>query len=125
MIGEKQFLRDIQPCSTSHVTFGDDVHGKVLGRGLLDVPRLPKLKDVLLVEGLKANLISISQLCDQDLFVKFTRGKCTVMDLSNQCIMEGTRSSDNYYLLSSSDTRYRSSAGDTELWHRRLGHLNF
>ena len=67
MTREKQFLRDIQPCSTSHVTFGDDVQGNVVGRGLLDVPGLPKLEDVLLVEGLKANLISISQLCDQDL----------------------------------------------------------
>ena len=60
--------------------FGDGVQVKALGRGLLDVPGLPKLEDVLLVEGLKANLISISQFCDQDLFVKFTKGTCTVMD---------------------------------------------
>ncbi|GAA0172065.1 hypothetical protein LIER_25964 [Lithospermum erythrorhizon] len=29
-------------------------------------PRLPRLEDVLLVEGLRTNLISISQLCDSD-----------------------------------------------------------
>ena len=56
---------------------------------------MPKLKDVLFVEELKANLISISQLCDDGLFVNFTRGKCMFMNLSNKCVMEGTRSSDN------------------------------
>ena len=54
--------------------FRNGVKGKVHGPGLLDVPGMPKLEDVLLVEGLKANLISISELCDQDLFVKFNMG---------------------------------------------------
>lgn len=35
-------------------------------------PSLPCLNDVLLVEDLTANLICISQLCDQDLNVNFS-----------------------------------------------------
>ena len=61
-------------------TFGDNVKGSVLGLGSLNVLGLPKLRDVLFVGGLKANLISINQLCDQDLFVKFTKDKGIVID---------------------------------------------
>jgi len=37
---------------------------------------LPRLVNVLLVKGLTANLISISQLCDQGLEVNFTKLEC-------------------------------------------------
>ena len=50
MIGEKYFLKNIQPCPTRSVIFGDGVKGKILGRGLLDVPGLSKLKDFLQIE---------------------------------------------------------------------------
>ena len=57
--------------------------------------------------------------------MKFTRSKCTVIDWSNQCIMEGTQSSDNCYLLLSPSTCCRLSVDDIQLWHQRLGHMNF
>ncbi|XP_024019486.1 uncharacterized protein LOC112091030 [Morus notabilis] len=96
MTGERSFLKNFKSLTDGHVTFGDGVKGKVLGRGILDVDGLPKLKNVLLVEGLKANLISISQLCDQELFVSFSKNKCRVLDEEENCVMEGSRSSDNY-----------------------------
>lgn len=37
-----------------------NLHPTKLAKGNLRVPRMPKLKDVLLVEGLKANLININ-----------------------------------------------------------------
>ena len=74
---ENNFLKQIQPCPTQHVTFRDGIKGKVL-RGL-HIPSMPKLEEVLLVETLKANPMSIKQLCDQDLFVKFTKEKCSVL----------------------------------------------
>ena len=58
-------MEDVQPCDRTHrVTFGDGVTANVPGKGNLCVPGLLKLTNVWLVEGLKANLISISQLCD-------------------------------------------------------------
>ena len=80
MTGESCFLTDIRPTNHKHVTYGDGVKGRVLGKGTLNVDGMPKLTNVLLVEGLKANLISISQLCDDDLFIRFTRQKCIVMN---------------------------------------------
>ncbi|CAM8999208.1 unnamed protein product [Rhodiola kirilowii] len=64
MTGNPQFLIEVEKIQGNYVTFGDGVEGRVLGRGTLNVPGLPRLKDVSLVKGLQANLISISQLCD-------------------------------------------------------------
>ena len=77
------------------ITFEDGEKGSVLGSRYLNVPDFPKLRNVLLVDELKFNLISTSQLCDQDLFVKFTKDKCIVIDQDQHHIMEGNWSSDN------------------------------
>ena len=101
MIAHKCLLTDLQQSNLDFMTFGKDAKGRVLGLGYLNVLRMPKLRDVLLVKGLKASLINISQLCNQDLFVKFTKDRCIVLD-QNQCrIMEGSRSIENCYLLAS------------------------
>ncbi|XP_019194729.1 PREDICTED: uncharacterized protein LOC109188527 [Ipomoea nil] len=89
MTGNTKFLSDINT-SNGEVTFGDGVKGQVTGVGTLNVAGLPKLKKVLLVNGLHANLISISQLCDQNWNVSFTKDNCSVMDNEKQCVMEGS-----------------------------------
>ena len=81
------------------MTFGDSVLAKVLGKGNLFVPSSPKLTNEWLVEGLKTNLISINQLCDQNLFVRFAKNKCLVVDESEKSIMEGVRLPNKCYLL--------------------------
>ncbi|KAG9453481.1 hypothetical protein H6P81_006385 [Aristolochia fimbriata] len=70
MIGNAGNLTDIHREDGGQVTFGDGAKGAVIGRGRLKVDGLPKLENVLLVNGLKANLLSISQLCDQNLHVR-------------------------------------------------------
>ncbi|XP_019164471.1 PREDICTED: uncharacterized protein LOC109160643 [Ipomoea nil] len=98
MTGNVKCLMSIHPSSGS-VTYGDGQKGKIVGNGTLNVPGLPHLDEVLLVRGLKANLISISQLCDQNWNVCFNRDCCRVSDKADQVVMEGTRSSDNCYVL--------------------------
>ncbi|KAH1130336.1 hypothetical protein J1N35_001714 [Gossypium stocksii] len=51
-------------------------------------PRIPKQKNVLFVDGLKSNLVSISQLCDQGMLVNFTKDKCQVSSKSNEKIIK-------------------------------------
>jgi hypothetical protein len=53
------------------VTFGDDKKGKVLGTGVIKVNDFFTLNDVALVDRLKYNLLSVSQLVDADLSVVF------------------------------------------------------
>jgi hypothetical protein len=54
-----------------YVTFGDDKNGKVLGTGIIKVNDYFTLNDVALVDKLRYNLLSISQLIDADLDVLF------------------------------------------------------
>jgi hypothetical protein len=53
------------------VTFGDDKKGKVLGTGVIKVNDHFTLNDVALVDKLKYNLLSVSQLVDANLDVLF------------------------------------------------------
>ncbi|GAA0174825.1 hypothetical protein LIER_28135 [Lithospermum erythrorhizon] len=62
MTGNKAHLTNIEDVKTDCVTFGGREKGKIIGKGSLNVAGLPNLKDVLLVEGLTANLISIIQV---------------------------------------------------------------
>ena len=97
----------------------------MLGKGTLLANRLPKLKSVLHVEGLKANLLSISQLCDQKLNVKCTKDSCKTLNRSGEVVLEGSQSSDNCYKLIHSHTCHTTSLNNIDLWHQKLGHLNF
>ena len=100
----------------------------VVGKGKLNVSSLLVLDNILLVDGIKANLISIGQLRDQDLTVTFTKSNCSVTREDNSVFMKGLRSPDNCYLWSAPQTPspscLLSRADVTDLWHKRLGHLN-
>ena len=72
MTGESKYLSDYHTVSEGHVSFGDEEKRCVLEKETLHANGLPKLKNVRHLEGIKANLMSISQLCDQKLNVKFT-----------------------------------------------------
>jgi hypothetical protein len=64
------------------VTFGDDKKGKVLGTGVIKVNDFFTLNDVALVDKLRYNLLSISQLIDADLDVLFCKSGSRVLDSS-------------------------------------------
>ena len=104
MIGNKWLLSNVLLSIMDSMTFADGAKGSVLRSRSLNVPGLPKLSDVLVIDKLKVNLINISQLCNQDLFVKFIKDKCIVINQDQHHIMEGNRSSDNCYLLASPNT---------------------
>ncbi|KAI3470733.1 hypothetical protein Pfo_027396 [Paulownia fortunei] len=98
---------------------------RILDKGMLDVKGLPRLKNVLLIEGLKIKLISISQLCDQNLFVHFTKDLYQVFDDTNCYVMTGKRSAGNCYLLEHHMSCLNITHDETEIWYQNLGHLNF
>jgi hypothetical protein len=53
------------------VTFGDDKKGKVLGNGIIKINDFFTLNNFALVDRLRYNMFSISQLVDADLDVFF------------------------------------------------------
>jgi hypothetical protein len=64
----------LQPHPLSHkeyVTFRDDKKGKVLGTDIVKVNDHFTLNDVALMDRLRYNMFSVSQLMDADLHVLF------------------------------------------------------
>lgn len=59
---------------------------------------------MLLVEGLTGNLISVSQLRDQEFKVSFNKGKYVVPRKEDEEVINGSRSKDNCYLWRSEST---------------------
>ena len=57
-----------------NVTFGDGSKSQIKGKGTISLTGLPNIANVLYVEGLRVNLLSISQICDQDFMVLFLKG---------------------------------------------------
>jgi hypothetical protein len=79
----------LQPTPQSHkeyVTFGDDRKGKVLGTGVIKVNDSFILNDVALMDRLRYNLLSVSQLVDADLSVFFCKSDSHVLDSSDKHI---------------------------------------
>jgi hypothetical protein len=68
------------------VTFGDDKKGKVLSTGIIKVNDYFTLNDVTLVDKLRYNLLSVSQLVDADLDVLFHKSDSHVLDSSSNLV---------------------------------------
>ena len=78
MTGDCSFFKVLESKKGGNVTFGDGSKSQIKGKGTISLPRLPDITNVLYVEGLKVNLLSISQIGDQDFMVLFSKGKCLV-----------------------------------------------
>ena len=83
---------------------------------------------MLLVEGLKHNLISISQVCDKGFKVVFQPSHCLIFDSCASIVLIGKRVN-NIYLLDLHHASYNihcllTKEDDTWLWHRRLCHID-
>lgn len=74
MTGDKSLFSHYVPIRKGSVVFGDGNTAKIMGRGVVEIPEAPTLKDVLFVDGLKHNLIS--QICDLGYDVGFTKKGC-------------------------------------------------
>ena len=97
MTGDKSLFKSLKEKVGDHMTFGDGSHAQVLGKGIVDIPRLPLLKDVLYIKGLKVNLLSITQICDEDFIVQFSKKGCIIIDEEKIQVLEENRTTDNCY----------------------------
>ena len=67
MTGDKNLLNRIKSDVKGNVTFGDDAKGKIIGIGNISFKFSNIIENVLLIDKLKFNLLSISQICDKNL----------------------------------------------------------
>ena len=127
MTRDKSPFKSLKEKVGDYVTFGDGSHAQVLDEGTVEISGLPLLKDVLYIKGLKANLLSITQICDEDSLVQFSKKGCIIIDEEGIQVLEGNQTTDNCYrVVPIASISCRSARVDMlELWHHRFGHANF
>ena len=116
------------------VTFGDNGKGKIIGIGNVGITLSTCIENILLIDSIKHNLLSINQLCDKDYKVIFKSSMCIVTspsDVSTRFI--GYRYGNVYMVdldnLSIQNMQYlvamNAKINETSwLWHRRLAHIS-
>ena len=127
MTGDRSLFKVFESKKGGNVTFGDGSKSQIKVKGIISLPGSPDIANVLYVEGLKVNLLSISQICDQDFIVLFSKGKCLVTDESGKKLISGVRTLDNYYgLVPDVDIVCNSICLPNEdIWHQRIRHASY
>ena len=73
MSGEEQLFNDVTKKDYGSVTFGDNSKARDISMGSVDFIGSTQVEEVLLIEGLKHNLLSISQLYDEGNVIIFEK----------------------------------------------------
>lgn len=123
MTGNKGLFKTLFEGKIGTVTFRNGSKSVIRGIGTVDIPRLPVFEDVWSVDGLKANLLSISQICDNGLNVLFTKYGCEILDEGGDCMCVGVRTADNCYSITPSVNNkcFSAKINQVDLWHQQLG----
>jgi hypothetical protein len=128
MMGDKGKFLSLSERKSGNVTFGNDAPGKTKGKRMVSLSNgKGKAQDVLLVDGLKHNLLSVIQMCDKGCEVVFTSKNYKIKSVNlGQVVAKGTTTENNVYVLKENREECHLSKHDESwLWHRRLGHLKF
>ncbi|GJW49459.1 putative ribonuclease H-like domain-containing protein [Tanacetum coccineum] len=139
MTGNKSFLTDYQEIDGGFVAFGGSPKGgKITGKGKIRTGKLD-FEDVYFVKELKFNLFSVSQMCDKKNSVLFTETECLVLSpdfklLDESQVLLKVPRHDNMYSFDLKNVVpsggltclfAKATIDESNLWHRRLGHINF
>ncbi|GKA31255.1 retrovirus-related pol polyprotein from transposon TNT 1-94 [Tanacetum coccineum] len=138
MTSNKDHLDDFEEYKGGSVTFGGS-KGYITGKGRIRVGNLD-FDSVSFVKELgHFNLFSISQICDKQHKVLFTKTKCLVvspdfkMPNENQILLKVPRKHNMYSFDMKTPSLTKDYAcliakatyDESKLWHKRLGHINF
>ncbi|GJS95525.1 ribonuclease H-like domain-containing protein [Tanacetum coccineum] len=139
MTGNMSYLTDYEEIDGGYVAFGGNPKGgKITGRGTIKTGNLD-FENVYFVRELKFNLFSVSQMCDKKNSVLFNDTECIVLSPNfkltdeSHVLLKVPRKNNMY----SVDLKNivpkggltclfaKATSDESELWHRRLGHINF
>ncbi|KAK2990648.1 hypothetical protein RJ640_007782 [Escallonia rubra] len=134
MCPHKEWFDCLTPCNGGTVLMGNDAVCEVMGIGTIKIKMFDgivrTLGDVRYIPDLKKNLISLGTLDSIDCSISIKGG---VMKVSKgaMVIMKGQKIGNLYKLIgntviggASVSTHVGSSNDNSELWHKRLGHLS-
>ncbi|GJR08030.1 putative ribonuclease H-like domain-containing protein [Tanacetum coccineum] len=137
MTGNKCYLTEYEDYDGGFVSFRDG-KGRISGKGKIKSGTLV-FDDVYFCKELKYNLFSVSQICDKKNNVLYTDTECLVLSsyfklLDKSQVLLRVPRKDNIYsvdLKSVVPTKgltclfAKATIDESNLWHRRLGHINF
>nr|GEX99290.1 hypothetical protein [Tanacetum cinerariifolium] len=139
MTGNMSYLSDFEELNRGYVAFeGNPKGGKITGKGKIKAGKLD-FDDVYFVKELKFNLFSVSQMCDKKNSVLFTDTECLVLSSDfklpdeSQVLLRVPRENNMYNvnlmnIVPSRDLTClfaMETLDESNLWHRRLTHVNF
>ncbi|GKV40372.1 hypothetical protein SLEP1_g48027 [Rubroshorea leprosula] len=131
MTGDKSQFLNLEAMEGGTVTFGDNAKGHIKGIGQVGKNSGLIIENVYYVQGLKHNLISISQLCDKGHKIIFESNACKVLNIHDDEVLFVGKRKGNVYIvdfddLSSYNVKCLMAKNESEswLWHRRLGHAS-
>jgi len=81
MTGEKSNFLSLAATQGGSVAFGNGKSGTIIGIGKIGELFSHSIEDVYLVDSLKHNLLSVSQLCDKDNLIVFTSNRYLVVNM--------------------------------------------
>nr|GFA12057.1 putative ribonuclease H-like domain-containing protein [Tanacetum cinerariifolium] len=139
MTGNISYLLDFKEINGGYVAFGGNPKGgKITGKGKIKIGKLD-FDDVYFVKELKFNLFSISHMCDKKNSVLFIDTECVVLSFDfklpdeNHVLLRVPRENSMYNVdlknvVPSGDLTClfaKATLDNSNLWHKRLGHINF
>ncbi|RDX69678.1 hypothetical protein CR513_51174, partial [Mucuna pruriens] len=122
---ERSMLQDLRPKSRGWVNFG----GRITRISKIVKHIFSSIDNVLYVEGLKHNLLSISQLCNIVYNVFFNKEECIVKNVDGSLLFS-TKRQNNLYKINLTNLSNQSVTclvfikDDHWIWHKKLGHAS-
>ncbi|KAD7117276.1 hypothetical protein E3N88_04544 [Mikania micrantha] len=141
MTGSRSLLHNYFTGRKGFVSFGNDAKGYIIGKGVVTNGEI-RFDDVNHVENLKYNLLSVSQMCDKGHVSLFTKQDCRILSsdvmpligkvLDEYTLLKANRVGKVYAFDLSKKISVKghpclfskASFKESNLWHRRLGHVN-
>nr|GEV26429.1 ribonuclease H-like domain-containing protein [Tanacetum cinerariifolium] len=139
MTKNMSYLSDFKELDGEYVAFGGNLKGgKISGKGKIKIGKLD-FNDVYFVKELKFNLFSVLQMCDKKNSVLFTDTECLVLSSDfklldeSQVLLRVPRENNMYNVNLKNIVPFgdltclfaKAPIDESNLWHRRLGHINF
>ena len=131
MDDKSQFIT-FEPKNGGVITFEDNEKGYIISVGNIRITPSTFIQNIVLVDGLKHNLLSISQFCDKKFEVTFKSLLYVVSNPNDNGITFSGHRHDNIYMVDLDDLHLKNDqclvAMDAKvnetswLWHRRLDH---
>jgi hypothetical protein len=129
MKGDRDKFLTLQKERDGSIFFGNDDSTKIIGKGTVRIGnKNEKAENVLLVEDMKNNILSVSQMCHQGHKVSFDSLKCEIRkEGSRKLVATVARTSSSIYVLREIGNEKCCLGKEDEswLWYIIMGHMNF